>query len=239
MRNKDLEVKSLFFFHLGTFRRRFGVPPGFGPPFRPDQKVKLDKSEARREGLFLRHGFLGYDEGGHTSTVRRRVVTVAGRERASREDAPSRKAREGAHPHFILGLRFSTRAILTRWRCAPPAEGTKIMVGADRRGLPAAVSVENEVKLVVPVLKARRRFRLKRIEELMARSLTEVRLRLGPKRAQVSSRRGYSSGAGQFWRGALFYSTRRTSLSQRGQRGAVEEPIDNFRPRTGQGLLYA
>jgi hypothetical protein len=123
------------------------------------------------------------------------------------------------------------------------SEGTKIMAGADRRGLPAAVSVENatphEVKLVVPVLKARRRFRLKRIEELMDRSLTEVRLRLGPKRAQVSSRRGYSSGAGQFWRGALFYSTRRTSLSQRGQPGAVEAPIDNFRPRTGQGLSYA
>lgn len=123
------------------------------------------------------------------------------------------------------------------------SEGIKIMAGADRRGLPAAVSVENaiphEVKLVVPVLKARRRFRLKRIEELMDRSLTEVRLRLGPKRAKVSSRRGYSSGAGQFWRGALFYSTRRISLSQRGQRGAVEEPIDNFRPRTGQGLLYA
>src|SRR5450631_1903922 len=123
------------------------------------------------------------------------------------------------------------------------SEGTKIMAGADRRGLPAAVSVENatphEVKLVVPVLKARRRFRLKRIEELMDRSLTEVRLRLGPQRAQVSSRRGYSSGARQFWRGALFYGTRRTSLSQRGQRGAVEEPIDNFRPRTGQGLSYA
>lgn len=74
------------------------------------------------------------------------------------------------------------------------SEGTKIMAGADRRGLPAAVSVENatphEVKLVVPVLNARRRFRLKRIEELMDRSLTEVRLRLGPKPAQLSSCRG-------------------------------------------------
>ena len=34
------------------------VPPGAGPPFRPDQKVKLDKTEAGRGGLFLRHGFL-------------------------------------------------------------------------------------------------------------------------------------------------------------------------------------
>ncbi len=32
------------------------LPPDAGPPFRPDQKVKLDKTEARRGGLFLRHG---------------------------------------------------------------------------------------------------------------------------------------------------------------------------------------
>jgi hypothetical protein len=51
LRNKDLEVKSLFFFHLGTFRRGFGLPPGVGPPFHPDQKVKLDKSEATRGGF--------------------------------------------------------------------------------------------------------------------------------------------------------------------------------------------
>jgi hypothetical protein len=60
LRNKDLLVKSLFFFHLGTF-----PPPvlalgwwafassRLGPPFRPDQKVKLDKTEARRRGPFL------------------------------------------------------------------------------------------------------------------------------------------------------------------------------------------
>src|ERR1019366_2105305 len=29
-------------------------PVGVGPPFRPDQKVKLDKSEARGVGLFFR-----------------------------------------------------------------------------------------------------------------------------------------------------------------------------------------
>jgi hypothetical protein len=46
------------------------LPSGVGPPFRPDQKVKLDKTEARRGGLSLRHGFLGYDVGcpaGHFS----------------------------------------------------------------------------------------------------------------------------------------------------------------------------
>jgi hypothetical protein len=35
------------------------LPLGAGPPFRPEQKVKLDKTEARRGGLFLRSGFLG------------------------------------------------------------------------------------------------------------------------------------------------------------------------------------
>jgi len=49
LRNKDLFVKSLFFFHLGTFCRWFGgllLSPGVEPPFRPKQKVKLDKTEA-------------------------------------------------------------------------------------------------------------------------------------------------------------------------------------------------
>ncbi len=40
-----------------------GQPPG--PPFRPDQKVKLDKTEAQRGGLFLDHGFLDVPGGGH------------------------------------------------------------------------------------------------------------------------------------------------------------------------------
>jgi hypothetical protein len=31
-------------------------PRGVGPPFRPDQKVKLDKTEAKRGSPFLRHG---------------------------------------------------------------------------------------------------------------------------------------------------------------------------------------
>jgi hypothetical protein len=51
LRNNDLEVKSLFFFHLGTVRHRLELPPDVGPTFRPDQKVKLDKSEAGRGGL--------------------------------------------------------------------------------------------------------------------------------------------------------------------------------------------
>jgi hypothetical protein len=62
LRNKDLLLKSLFFFHLGTFPppvRALGCSPGVGAPFRPDQKVKLDKTEARRGDLFLRRGFLG------------------------------------------------------------------------------------------------------------------------------------------------------------------------------------
>jgi hypothetical protein len=37
------------------------VPLGVGTPFRPDQKVNLDKTEATTGGHFLRHGFLGSD----------------------------------------------------------------------------------------------------------------------------------------------------------------------------------
>ena len=51
--NKDLDVKSLFFFHLAAFCCTIRAPGwalllslGGGPPFRPDQKVKLDKTEA-------------------------------------------------------------------------------------------------------------------------------------------------------------------------------------------------
>jgi hypothetical protein len=60
LRNNDLEVKSLFVFHLAPFCCRFGLlglvlllRPGVGPPFRPDQKVKLDKGEATRGGPLL------------------------------------------------------------------------------------------------------------------------------------------------------------------------------------------
>jgi hypothetical protein len=54
LRNNDLEVKSLFFFHLGTFCGQFWprdgnfwLPPDAGPLFRPDQKVKLDKKRGQ------------------------------------------------------------------------------------------------------------------------------------------------------------------------------------------------
>ena len=60
LRNNGLEVRSLFSFNLGPFPLPVGAPrwyfllrPGIGPPFRPDQKVKLDKSEATRGGLSL------------------------------------------------------------------------------------------------------------------------------------------------------------------------------------------
>jgi hypothetical protein len=64
--NKDLEVKYLLLkdlawllagisaFGLGLF-----LHPGVGSTFRPDQKVKLDKTMARRGGLFLRRGLFG------------------------------------------------------------------------------------------------------------------------------------------------------------------------------------
>jgi hypothetical protein len=53
LRDKGLEVKSLFLFHLGMLRCGLGLPFDIGPPFRPDQKVKLDKGEARIGGYFL------------------------------------------------------------------------------------------------------------------------------------------------------------------------------------------
>jgi hypothetical protein len=59
LRNKGLEIKSLFFFDLEPLARPIAapgwpllLPTDVGPPFRPDQKVKLDKSEATR-GLSL------------------------------------------------------------------------------------------------------------------------------------------------------------------------------------------
>ena len=39
------------------------LPPGAGPPFRPEQKVKLDKSEAGRGGSFLASWLFGSDFG--------------------------------------------------------------------------------------------------------------------------------------------------------------------------------
>ncbi|MGA2966601.1 MAG: hypothetical protein ABSD64_10335 [Terriglobales bacterium] len=57
--NKDLEVTYLFLKDLASFALRISalgplplLPPGVGPPFHPEQKVKLDKSEATRGGPF-------------------------------------------------------------------------------------------------------------------------------------------------------------------------------------------
>jgi hypothetical protein len=62
------------------------LPPGVGPPFRPDQKVKLDKSEATRGGSFL-----GCSPRGMTS-----VMLPA----ASRPTL-AKNARMG-HPRFVM-----------------------------------------------------------------------------------------------------------------------------------------
>ncbi len=60
LRNKDLEVKSLFIRDLALFAPAILalgplplLPAGAGPPFHPEQKVKLDKSEATGGGSFL------------------------------------------------------------------------------------------------------------------------------------------------------------------------------------------
>ena len=45
-------------------------------PFRPEQKVKLDKSEVRRGAVSCVMGFWGYDEGGHTSTTAHRSCDI-------------------------------------------------------------------------------------------------------------------------------------------------------------------
>ncbi len=39
------------------------LPSGAGPPFRPEQKVKLDKTEAGKGGCFFAWWFLGSDVG--------------------------------------------------------------------------------------------------------------------------------------------------------------------------------
>ncbi len=76
LRNKDLEVKSLFLKDLALFSLRFSalgplplLPPGVGPPFHPEQKVKLDKSEATGGAFSFRHDFLSYERDGRTSTL--------------------------------------------------------------------------------------------------------------------------------------------------------------------------
>ena|SRR5208283_2600847 len=57
LRNKGLSIKSLFSFGLEPLPLSGGAAgwpllllPGVGHPFRPDQKVKLDKGEAQQRG---------------------------------------------------------------------------------------------------------------------------------------------------------------------------------------------
>ncbi len=56
--NKDLEVKYLFLIDLAALEALPLLAAGVGPPFRPDQEVKLDKGEARRAVVFVRYYFL-------------------------------------------------------------------------------------------------------------------------------------------------------------------------------------
>jgi hypothetical protein len=86
LENKDLAVKSLFLTDLASFSLRISalgplppLPPGVGPPFHPEQKVKLDKSEATGAVLFFRHDFLGYDGDGRTSFLLTGHVTFSRR----------------------------------------------------------------------------------------------------------------------------------------------------------------
>ena len=73
MGNKNLEVRYLFLKDLASLPIRISalgllplLPSGVGPPFHPDQKVKIDKTLAARAVLFFRHDSLGYDGDGHT-----------------------------------------------------------------------------------------------------------------------------------------------------------------------------
>ena len=97
-RNKDLEVKSLFFFHLGTFRRRFGLLPALDIHFVPIKKSSLTRPRPREGAFSCVMAFGTMKRTGHTSTVRHRVVTVAVRKRAAVEESVlRRRARQAAH----------------------------------------------------------------------------------------------------------------------------------------------
>ena len=67
---KWLRGKALIALDLGPLPRLLWapgwavlLPPGAGPPFRPEQKVKLDKNEAGRGGSFLASWLFGSDGG--------------------------------------------------------------------------------------------------------------------------------------------------------------------------------
>ncbi len=67
------------------FRRRFELLPALDPPFRPDQKVKLDKRRGQERGPFLQAA--RHDQRYATSGI---AATLA------------RNARMG-HPRFVMG----------------------------------------------------------------------------------------------------------------------------------------
>ena len=55
-----------------------GLPPGVGSPFRPDQKVKLDKSEARRGAFSCVTDFWAMTGTGTPLRCNRSIVIIAG-----------------------------------------------------------------------------------------------------------------------------------------------------------------
>ena len=70
LRNNDLEVKYLFLRDLALFAPAISAlgplplfPASVVPPFRPEQKVKLDKSEAGTGGSFLASWRFGSEVG--------------------------------------------------------------------------------------------------------------------------------------------------------------------------------
>jgi len=108
--NKDLEVKSLFFFHLRDVPSRVRalgwallLAPGVGPRFRPDQKVKLDKSEARRGAA-------------HPPAVMKEPAL-----RSRRRGGPLlKKSEKWGTPLLLLCSRLAKRAMLAREVGHPP-----------------------------------------------------------------------------------------------------------------------
>ena len=86
MGNKDLEVKYLFLKDLASLALRisaFGAPLVLldrrRTPLLRNQKVNIDKTEARRAVLFFRHDSLGYDGDGHSSPLLTGHVTFSRR----------------------------------------------------------------------------------------------------------------------------------------------------------------
>jgi hypothetical protein len=112
LRNKGLEIKSLFFFDLEVLPLPVAAPgwplllsTDVGPPFRPIKKSSLTRTRPP-EGIFPRMQCARHDKRYATSGIA----------------ATSRKAREVGHPHLLHCQHCENRrAILTRLRRWPPA----------------------------------------------------------------------------------------------------------------------